>query len=151
VDTSIWDPGADDSSKVSAQDDTTDHIGYSLIQRELAVGDDIELNIGGPIGTIDSGKFNTLSFADSVFGDSSVGTSSERHEVAHQHDCDQESHHLAGQLRVSEDILMETTRHFDDTHTLVVDYCWRTSVAHVSADKGFSMDDLHALREREYL
>jgi hypothetical protein len=68
VDTSIWDPGADDSSKVSAQDDTADHIGYSLIQRELAVGDDIELNIGGPIGTIDSGKFNTLSFADRFLG-----------------------------------------------------------------------------------
>jgi hypothetical protein len=32
LDTSIWDPGADDSSRVSAQEDTTAHIGYIVIQ-----------------------------------------------------------------------------------------------------------------------
>ena len=37
LDTSIWDLGADDSSRLSAQEDTTTHTGYSMIQRELAV------------------------------------------------------------------------------------------------------------------
>jgi hypothetical protein len=31
LDTSTWDPGADDSSKVSAQEDTTSHTRYSVI------------------------------------------------------------------------------------------------------------------------
>jgi hypothetical protein len=71
--------------------------------------------------------------------------------VTPQHDYDQESHHLVGQLRVSEDMLMAATRHFDDTHTLVANYCWRASMAHASVDVGFFMDDLHALRERVYV
>jgi hypothetical protein len=36
LDTSIWDPGADDSSRVSEQEDTATHTGYSVIQREIA-------------------------------------------------------------------------------------------------------------------
>jgi hypothetical protein len=70
------------------------------------------------------------------------------YEVAPQHDYDQESHYLTGQLRVSEDMIMAATRRIDDTHALVVDYCWRASVAHGSSDGGFSMDDFHTLRER---
>jgi hypothetical protein len=42
------------------------------------------------------GEFNALSFAESVVGDSRVDTSNEGHEVAPQHDCDQESHCLEG-------------------------------------------------------
>jgi hypothetical protein len=91
---------------------------------------------------------STLYLLQSVVGDTSDGTSSERREVAPRHDCDQESHHLAGQLRVSEDMIMAATRHCDETHALVENYCWRASVAHGSADEGFSMDDLHILRER---
>jgi hypothetical protein len=68
--------------------------------------------------------------------------------VAPQHDHDQESHHLAAQLRVSEDMIMAATRHSDDMHALMADYCWRASVAHGSSDEGFSMDDFHTLRER---
>jgi hypothetical protein len=30
LDTTIWDPGADDSSSLSAQEDTTAHTGYSV-------------------------------------------------------------------------------------------------------------------------
>jgi hypothetical protein len=45
-------------------------------------------------------------------------------------------------------MIMETTRHFDDTHSLVADYYWRASVAHGSANEGFVMDYLHTLRER---
>jgi hypothetical protein len=68
--------------------------------------------------------------------------------VAPQHDYDQESHYLTGQLRVSEDMIMAATRRIDDMHALMVDYCWRASVAHGSSDEGFSMDDFHTLRER---
>jgi hypothetical protein len=148
LDTSVWDPGADDSSQVSAQEDTTIHTGYSMIKRELAVGDEVQLHIGGPNSTVDRDQFSALSFAESVVGDSGVDTSSEGHEVAPQHDDDQESHYLAGQLRVSEDMIMATTRRIDDTHVLVTDYCLRASMAHASSDGGFSMDDFHILRER---
>jgi hypothetical protein len=39
LDTSTWDPGADDSSKVSAQEDTTSHTRYNAIQREIEPSD----------------------------------------------------------------------------------------------------------------
>jgi hypothetical protein len=99
LDTSIWDPNVDDSSRVSAQEDTYAHTGYNVIQREIAPSDGMQWHTGGPSSTIDSGQFNTLSYAESFFGDSSVDTRrtdtrSEGYEVAHQHDCDQESHHL---------------------------------------------------------
>jgi hypothetical protein len=99
------------------------------------------------------GQFSTISSAERVFGDSRVDTSktdtsSEGYEVAPQHDCDQESHHLAAQLRVSDDMLMASTRRSEDMHTWVTDYSWRASVAHDSLDGGFAMDDFHILRER---
>jgi hypothetical protein len=119
-----------------------------MIQRELVVEDDVQSHMGRPNGTVDNGQFNTLFNAESIFGDSRVDTSSEGREVAPQHDCDQESHHLAGQLRFSEDMIMAATRRCDDTHALVVDYCWRELVAHGSEDEVFSMDDLHTLKER---
>jgi hypothetical protein len=68
--------------------------------------------------------------------------------VAPQHDCDQESHHLAAQLRVNEDMIMAATRRSDDMLALMADYCWRASMAHGSSDEGFAMDDFHTLRER---
>jgi hypothetical protein len=119
-----------------------------VIRREIAFGEDEQWHTGGPSSTVDSGKLSDLSFSESVFGDSSVRTSSERHEVAPHHDCYQESHYLVGQLRFSEDMIIATTRHIDDTHALVVYYCWGESVAHGSSDEGFSMDDFHTLRER---
>jgi hypothetical protein len=45
-------------------------------------------------------------------------------------------------------MIMAATRRIDDTHALVVDHCWRASMAHDSSDGGFSMDDFHTLRER---
>jgi hypothetical protein len=39
LDTSTWDSGADDSSRVSAQEDTTAHTGYNVIQREITSSD----------------------------------------------------------------------------------------------------------------
>jgi hypothetical protein len=55
---------------------------------------------------------------------------------------------LIGQLRVNEDMIMEATRRIDDMHALVTDYYWRTSGAHGSSDEGFSMNELHTLKER---
>jgi hypothetical protein len=40
---------------VSAQEDTTSHTGYSMIQMELAVGDDVQSRIGGPSSIVDRG------------------------------------------------------------------------------------------------
>jgi hypothetical protein len=148
LDTSIWDPGTDDSSRVSPQEDTTAHTGYSMFQRELAVGDDVQAHTGGPSSTVDSGQFSALSFAESVVGNSRVDTSSEEHEVAPQLDCDQEPRYLVGQLRVNEDMMRATTRRIDDTHALVADCCWRASMAHDSSDGGFAIYDFHTLRER---
>jgi hypothetical protein len=39
LDTSIWDPGADDSSRVIAHEDTISHIGYNVIKREMTFTD----------------------------------------------------------------------------------------------------------------
>ena len=68
--------------------------------------------------------------------------------MAPQHDHDQDSHHLAAQLRVNEAMIMTATRRIDDMHAVMADYCWRASVAQGSSDGGFSMDDFHTLQER---
>ena len=125
LDTSVWDLGAVDSSRMSAQEDTIAHTGYSVIQRELAVGDVMQLHIGGPNSTVDRDQFSALSFAESVVGDSGADTSSGGYEVAPQHDYYQESHYLTGKLRVSEGMIMAATRRIDDIHTLVEGYFWR--------------------------
>ena len=54
------------------------------------------------------------------------------------------------QLRVSEDMIREATRCIDDMHAIMVDYCWRESVAHGSLDEEIAMEDFHTLR-RGYL
>jgi hypothetical protein len=43
---------------------------------------------------------------------------------------------------------MATTRCIDDTHALVVGYCWRSSMAYDSSNGGLVIDDFHTLRER---
>jgi hypothetical protein len=37
----VWDPGTDDISRVSAQEDTTTHTGYGAIQIGVVVGDGV--------------------------------------------------------------------------------------------------------------
>jgi hypothetical protein len=153
LDTSIWDPDADDSSRLSAQEDTIAHTRYNVIQGEIASSDGVQWHTRVPRNTVDSGQFNTLSYAESVFGDSRVDISrtdsgSEEYEATPHHDHDQESHHLAAQLRVSEAMIMEATRHIDDMHAVMADYYWRASLAHGSLDEGFAMDDFHTLRGR---
>jgi hypothetical protein len=41
LETSTYDPGADDNSRVSAQEDTTTHIGYNVIQKEISPTDGV--------------------------------------------------------------------------------------------------------------
>ena len=77
LDTTIWDLGADYSSRLSAKEDTTTHTGYSVSQGEMASSDGMQWHIGVPSGTVDNRKFITLSSTESVVSD---GTSSERHE-----------------------------------------------------------------------
>jgi hypothetical protein len=153
LDIAIWDPGTDDSSRLSAQEDTAAHTGYNVIQGEIAPSDGVQWHTGVPSSIVDSGQFSTSSYAESVFGDSRVGTSrtdtsSEGSEMAPQHDHDQGSHHLVAQLRVTETMIREATRHIDDMHAVMADYYWRASVAQGSSDGGFSMDDFHTLQER---
>jgi hypothetical protein len=59
-----------------------------MIQRELAVEDDVQSQMGRPSGTRDNGNFNTLSSIESIVGDTSDGISSEGREVSPQHECD---------------------------------------------------------------
>jgi hypothetical protein len=94
----------------------------------------VQWHTGVPNRTVDSGQFITSSYADGVLGDSRVDTSSEGSELAPQHDHDQESHHLETQLRVSEAMIMATTERIYDMHAVMVDYCWRASVAQGSSD-----------------
>jgi hypothetical protein len=131
LDTSIWDPGADDSSRLSAREDTTTHTGYSVSQGKMAYSDGMQWHIGVPSGTVDSRQFINLSSTKSFVSD---GTSSERHEGVPQHDYDQESCHLAAQLGVSEAMIRVATRHIDDMHAVMADYSWRASVAQGSSD-----------------
>jgi hypothetical protein len=42
LDTSVRDPGVDDISRVSAQEVTTTHTGYSVIQIGVTVGDGVQ-------------------------------------------------------------------------------------------------------------
>jgi hypothetical protein len=153
LDTTLWDPGADDSSRLSAQEDIAIHTGYNVIHKELASSDGIQWHTRVPNNTIDSGQFSTSSYAEGVFGDSGASTrrtdaSSEGSEVAPQYEHHQESHHSVAQLRVSEDMIRETTRCTDDMHVVMEYYCWRASVAHGSSDEEIAMENFHALRER---
>jgi hypothetical protein len=90
---------------------------------------------------MDNGQYGALSLEECVDGDSTVDISSGSHEVAPQQDSDQESRHLAGQLRVREDMIMAAIRHIDDTHALVEEYCWRATMAHDSLDGELAIDD----------
>ena len=120
-------------------------MGYNVSQGEMASSDEMQWHTGVPSGTVDSRQFIILSSAESVVSD---GTNSERHEGVPQHDYDQESHHLAAQLGVSEAMIRAATRRIDDMHVVMSDYCWRASVEQGRSDGGFSMDDFYTLRER---
>jgi hypothetical protein len=81
LDTSVWDPGVDDISRVSTQEYRTTHIGYNAIQMGVAVGDGVQWHTGGLSSTVDNGQFNALYFEECVVGNSIFDTSSEGHEV----------------------------------------------------------------------
>lgn len=42
----------------------------------------------------------------------------------------QKSHHLESQLRLNEDIIIESLTHIDDTHKIMADYLWKAQGGH---------------------
>jgi hypothetical protein len=77
-----------------------------LIFRELCMKDDKE--------EVDFGKHDGEHKSKNLYEDGSP----------------HESHHLAGQLKVSEDVIFEAIKHFDDTHKLMENCCWRALGTH---------------------
>jgi hypothetical protein len=91
-----------------------------------------------------------------VFGYSRVGTSrtdtsSEGSEMAPQYDHDQESHHLAAQLRVSETMIRAATKRIDEMHevmeTTVGEHQWHR----VAQMEGFGLLLEHGILHLESL
>jgi hypothetical protein len=148
VDTSVWDLSVDDISRVNAQEDTTTHTWYMAIQIEATLHEDVQWHTRGFSGTVDSGQYGALAFEEFVDDDSTIDLSSGSHEVAPQQDSAQESRHLAGQLRIRKDMIMEAIKHIDDTHALVAEYCWRATMARDSSNGELVIDDFQTLKER---
>ena len=46
-------------------------------------------------------------------------------ENLNEYDRSHEIHHFEGQLKVSKDMVMEAIKHFDDTHKLMENCCWK--------------------------
>jgi len=57
------------------------------------------------------------------------------------------SHHLARQLKVNEDMIIAALTHFDNTHRLMVDYCWKAQGRHKGIEGELSLVDLQVLKE----
>jgi hypothetical protein len=72
-----------------------------LISRELCMNDDKE--------EVDFGKHDCEYKLENLYED----------------DSSHEYHHLAGQLKVSEDMIIAAIKHFDDTHKSMANCCWR--------------------------
>jgi len=49
-----------------------------------------------------------------------------------EEDCSHEPHQWTWKMKVKEDKIVTSMRHFDDTHALVAYYCWRASGSHDS-------------------
>jgi hypothetical protein len=139
---------------------------FDLISQEMCIRDEREVvgfeevcSHGSPIemdlifqevflsdveqsGTTDVGAYSNEDSEDDL--------GSKSHEVALQHDvdvCSCESHHLTGQLNVRKDMIVEAMRHLDDTHTLVVDFCWRATMAQDSLGGDLFVVDFITLKE----
>jgi hypothetical protein len=59
-----------------------------VIQIGVAVGDGVHWHTRGLSSIVERGQFSSLYLEECVVGDSIFDTSSERHEVSHQQDCD---------------------------------------------------------------
>jgi hypothetical protein len=68
-------------------------------------------------------------------------------ENLYEDDSFHESHHLAGKLKVSEDMIIAAIKHFDDTHKLMANCCWRAPGTHKNFEGELSLADFQALRE----
>jgi hypothetical protein len=84
LDTSVWNLGVYEISRVSAHEDTNAHTRYNAIQMEVTIVDGVQWNTKGLNKTMDREQFSALSFEECVVGDSIVDISSGRHEVAPQ-------------------------------------------------------------------
>jgi hypothetical protein len=136
-----------------------------LISREMCIRDEREVvgfevpSHGSPteMGLIsqevflsDTGQRGTTDVGGYSDEDSTVNLGSRSHEVALQHDMDVclcESHHLTGQLKVREDIIVAAMRHLDDTHTLAVDSCWTATMVQDILGGDLSLVDFITLKE----
>jgi hypothetical protein len=106
------------------------------------ISQEVFLSDVGQRGTTDVGEYSDE--------DSTVDLGSRSHEVALQHDvdvCSCESHHLTGQLKVHEDMIVAAMRHLDDTHTLVADFCWTTTMVQDNLGGDLSLVDFITLKE----
>jgi hypothetical protein len=106
------------------------------------ISQEVFLSDVGQSGTTDDGVYSDE--------DSIVDLGSRSHKVALQHDvdvCSCESHHLTGQLKVREDMIVAAMRHLDDTHTMMDDFCWRATMAQDSVGVDLSVTDFITLKE----
>jgi len=55
------------------------------------------------------------------------------------------AHNLENQLKMNADKIRVATRHYDDTHGLVTNYCWRSALTHESMGEEPSLADFHTL------
>jgi hypothetical protein len=65
----------------------------------------------------------------------------------YEDDSSHEYHHLAGQLKVSEDMIIAAIKHFDDTHKSMANCCWRAPGTHKIFEGELSLANFQALRE----
>jgi hypothetical protein len=66
-------------------------------------------------------------------------------ENLYEDDSSHGSHHLAGHLKVSEDMIIPAIKHYDDTHKLMENCCWRALGTHKNFEGEFSLADFQAL------
>jgi hypothetical protein len=70
-------------------------------------------------------------------------------ENLYEDDSSHESHHLTGKLKVSEDMIIAAIKHFDDTHKLMENCCWKEEPpgTHKNFEGELSLAYFQALRE----
>lgn len=59
----------------------------------------------------------------------------------------QNPHHLVGQLKVNDNMIATTIEHFDVARQMLATYGWSTPLTDEHGDSGFSLAEIHALRE----
>jgi hypothetical protein len=100
-----------------------------------------ELELGElPLGTdiisqevcLNEDQSSATNFRECSFVESTLDVGIISNNLSLQQDRDvysYEPHHFTKKLKVSEGKIEIAMRHFDDTHALVVEYCWRATMA----------------------